>query len=130
RGGWCRSTQAVSADGYKEFRIPPAAAIAAGLRADALHGWPRRDLIAGAFPERDGSFAGTLHMALTGPVSFASIAERAETATLLAAECPDLAAAVPDLSDELVAQRANSLVTIRCAPWSAAGRVVLLGDAA
>lgn len=120
RAGWCEALQHFSDEGYTEFHISAAMAAAGGLQPDALHGWPREQLIAGAFPNPDGSFSGTLHMA-----RFDQAAEG-----LLEAHCPDLARLVPDAAAQLHGQRANRLVTVSCRPWSAAGTVLLLGDAA
>ena len=43
---------------------------------------------------------------------------------------PDVAEAIPALATQFFARPANSMLTIRCAPWSSAGRVLLVGDAA
>jgi kynurenine 3-monooxygenase len=130
QGGWCRASERVADEGYKEFRISAADAAAAGLRPDALHGWPRERFIAGAFPEREGSFSGTLHMPLSGTQSFEAIADRSACAALFDRDCRELLRAAPDLVEHLTSQRPNSIVTVACRPWSAAGRVLLIGDAA
>jgi kynurenine 3-monooxygenase len=125
RAGWCQALQHLSDEGYTEFRISAAMAAAVGLQSDALHGWPREQLIAGAFPNPDGSFSGTLHMA-----RFDRDAEGLAAVGLLHEQCPDLARLVPDAAAQLQGQRPNRLVTVSCRPWSAAGTVLLLGDAA
>jgi kynurenine 3-monooxygenase len=122
---WWRSSHVTAPDAYKEFRIG-----AVDLRHDVIHGWPRAQLIAGAFPEPDGTFSGTLHMPATGPVSLAALNDRSVATAVFERECPELLAAVPDLPEQLREQRPNVASTVLCRPWSANGRVLLIGDAA
>lgn len=128
--GWCESTEQISTHGYKELLIPARRSAAAGMRCDALHVWPRRQLVAGAFARADGSFTGSVHMPVTGPRSFATLCDESSVTALFAEELPDFARLVPDLARRFLAHRPNAMTAVRCRPWSAAGKVLLVGDAA
>ncbi|MGH9347394.1 MAG: FAD-dependent oxidoreductase [Vicinamibacterales bacterium] len=128
--GWCESSEQVSTHGYTELPIPAARAAASGLRCDALHVWPRHELVAGAFAKADGSFTGSIHMPMTGSRSFAAVRDRESVVALFAEELPEVALLVPDLARRFLARRPNSMAAVRCRPWSAAGAVALIGDAA
>jgi kynurenine 3-monooxygenase len=130
QAGLCRVSERVADDGYKEFRVSAASAAAAGLRADVLHGWPRAGFIAGAFPERDGSFAGTLHMSRSGAIALDALQDRTSPAGFVERECGELVRLVPDLAEQLAGQQPTSIVSVTCRPWSVAGAVLLIGDAA
>src|SRR6185503_11491741 len=114
RTGWCHVSHIPGADAYKQFRLSSHGSAQAGLRRDVLHGWPRRFLLAGAFPEPDGSFAGTLHLPASGSVSFAAMSDRAHAMAVLDTHCRDLTRIVPDLVDQLAVQRSNSVSTVMC----------------
>ena len=129
-GGWLDASEHVSTHGYKELPITAEDAAACGLRGDALHMWPRHDLVAGAFPNGDGSFDGSIHMPLIGPGSFSALSNRSSVAALFVAELPDFVRLVPSLARLFLEQRPNSMMAVRCQPWSAAGTVLLVGDAA
>src|SRR6185369_11079076 len=58
------------------------------------------------------------------------MSDRAHAMAVLDTHCRDLTRIVPDLVDQLAVQRSNSVSTVMCRPWSAARRVLLLGDAA
>jgi kynurenine 3-monooxygenase len=100
------------------------------MRRDALHVWPRHELVAGAFAKADGSFTGSIHMPVTGARSFATVRHQESVAALFAEELPDFAQLVPDLAQHFLAHRPNAMSAVRCRPWSAGGKVVLVGDAA
>jgi len=130
RDGWCEASHVAADESYVAFRIDVDGAARTGLRFDALHGWPRPEMIAGAFPEAGGSFSGTLHTPLPRPAASVQGSHQPTLAAVVERECPDLASAAPDLAEQLAAQRPNRPGTVRCRPWSAAGRVLLVGDAA
>jgi kynurenine 3-monooxygenase len=130
RSGWWKGDERRSTQGYKELRIPEPVATAASLRRDALHLWPRQTLMAAAFGEVSGAFACTVHLPLTGSGSFETVRDASSVTALFETHLPDLAPLVPGLATQFLAQQPNSMVTIHCAPWTAAGRVLLIGDAA
>ncbi len=122
-------SQSYCGHGYKELTIPQSVAHAAGLADDALHLWPRHDFMALAFANVDRSFTCSIHLPFEGRHSFEALDNEAAVQTLFERWFPDLMPLVPSFAQRFLAQTPNSMVTIRCRPWSI-GRVLLLGDAA
>src|SRR5262249_29144056 len=71
----------------------------------------------------------TLFWPFEGPNSFAALTTEAAVTEYFRAQFPDAVPLLPDLAHEFLHNPTGSLVTIRCQPWHAGGRVVLLGDA-
>jgi kynurenine 3-monooxygenase len=124
-------SQLYSSHSNKELRIPAEAAATAGLRLDALHIWPRGDMMLIGFPNPDGSVTCTMHMpSRDGEASFAAIRTEADLAHMFATQFPDAIPLIPDLTREFFAHPELPMVTIRCAPWTHGGKIALIGDAA
>lgn len=115
--------------GYKELTIPAGADGAFPLEKHALHIWPRGNFMMIALPNQDGSFTGTLFWPLEGPNSFAALKTEDAVLAFFRANFLDVVPLMPNLAAEFLQHPTGSLVTIRCRPWHAGGRVVLLGDA-
>ncbi len=113
---------------YKELTVP--ALTAAALDPHALHIWPRGGFMLIALPNTDGSFTATLFLPRAGPVSFAALATAAAVRAFFAREFPELLELVPELAGQFATHPQGQLGTVHAAPWQAAGRVLLLGDAA
>lgn len=96
----------------------------------ALHIWPRGGFMLIALPNLDGGFTATLFMARNGVVSFDSLDSEHAIQTFFEREFPDAARVLPDLVLQFAQHPQARLSTITCEGWSAAGRVLLLGDAA
>ncbi|MDX2147054.1 MAG: FAD-dependent monooxygenase [Planctomycetota bacterium] len=115
----------------------------------ALHIWPRGSAMMIALPNRDGSFTCTLFWPYEGEHSFASVREGAggeadkadsgremggskitRVRDFFAEHYGDAAALMPTLERDYARNPTSSLVTVRCWPWQAGGKLVLLGDAA
>ncbi|WEF31548.1 FAD-dependent oxidoreductase [Pseudoduganella chitinolytica] len=124
--GRIASTRTLEPFGYKEFTMH--APHATALAADAMHAWPRGAVSLFAFPNPDRSFTATLLAPFEGPDSFASLRTREDMARVFAARFPDVDPA--PFFGELLGNPVNSLVTVRSAPWTLAGRLALVGDAA
>lgn len=116
--------------GYKELHVPPSMSLAWTSEKNALHVWPRSRYMLIAFPNRDGSITCSLHLPYGGEPSFESIKTEDDLIGLFEASFPDVLPALPNLAEEYFSRGPNSMVTIRCWPWSIEGRVVLIGDAA
>ncbi len=114
---------------YKELALPPVDGDFA-FRPDALHIWPRGSSMMIALPNPDRSFTCTLFWPRTGPESFEEIATGADAAGHFAVVYPDVVGLMPDLEDEYDSNPVGNLLTVRCLPWQANGRVALIGDAA
>jgi len=121
--------------GYKELAIP---AVPAGSGPHApwaidpagLHIWPRGGSMMIALPNRDGSFTCTLFWPWEGPGSFAEIATPAQALAHFRKVYPDAVPLMPTLEEDFSRNPVGSMVTVRCFPWTRAGRFALLGDAA
>jgi len=115
--------------GYKELTFPPAPSGDFVLPPQALHIWPRGEFMLIALPNRDRSFTATLFLPLSGEMSFGAVDAGAVRA-FFAAHFPDALPLTLDLEREYGRHPVGRLGTLTCRPWSHAGRVLLLGDAA
>jgi kynurenine 3-monooxygenase len=116
--------------GYKELRVPTRADGRWPLDPHAVHLWPRGDYFFAAFPNLDRSFTCSLFLPHAGPVSFETLRTAADVRALFADAAPDLAALVPNLTEDYFARSASNLYTVQCSQWAFGDRVLLLGDAA
>ena len=114
--------------GYQEIAISGGAAGGTTLARDAFHYWPRPPGLFGAFPTADGGFTGSLFLPLDGRPGSAYTAGAGAPA-LAARLFPDLAAAVPDLADQVAQRPVNALPTVRCDRWVWQGKLASVGDA-
>lgn len=115
--------------GYKELTIPAGGDGTFRLEKHALHIWPRGAFMMIALPNQDGSFTCTLFWPFEGPNSFAALKTEADVLAFFQKQFPDAVPLMPDLAHDFLSNPTGSLVTIRCRPWHAAGKVVLIGDA-
>ena len=116
--------------GYKELTIPAGAGGKHLLETNALHIWPRGNLMLIALPNIDGTFACILFLPFEGKDSFTSITTQSQIRDFFEARFPDAIRLMPQLADNYFANPTGSMVTIKCSPWHVAGRSLLLGDAA
>ncbi len=116
--------------GYKELATPPVANGDWTSEKNALHMWPRHNYMLIAFPNIDGSFTCSLHMPFDGAVSFQAIKTEADLRELFDRSFPDAVEYLPDLVNDYFEGRANSMVTVRCSPWTYQDKAALIGDAA
>jgi kynurenine 3-monooxygenase len=116
--------------GYKELTIPAGPEGQYLLETHALHIWPRGNYMLIALPNTDGSFACILFLPFEGADSFASLATPSDVCDLFQSRFPDALSLMPRLADNYFGNPAGAMVTIRCSPWHAEGKVLLLGDAA
>ena len=122
------------------------------IEKNALHIWPRHKFMMIALPNFDGSFTCTLFLAHEGESSFEEIsrgfaqinADQNDVAdphhphssaaeSLLEffnREFPDAVSLMPTLVEDFFANPTGNLGTIKCFPWNAAGKALLLGDSA
>jgi kynurenine 3-monooxygenase len=114
--------------GYKELTLPARDGEFA-LHANALHIWPRGGFMLIALPNPDRTFTATLFLPHTGSPSFASIGPT-QAAPLFRREFADAVPLMPALKDEYASHPIGHLGTVHCKPWSFAGRILLVGDAA
>jgi kynurenine 3-monooxygenase len=116
--------------GYKELTIPAGQNGKHSLETNALHIWPRGNFMLIALPNTDGTFACILFLPFEGPDSFAELTTHAAVSSFFRERFPDAFALMPSLADNFFANSTGAMVTIKCSPWHAEGRALLLGDAA
>jgi len=116
--------------GYKQLTIPAGPVGSHALEAHALHIWPRGNHMLIALPNVDGTFGCILFLPFEGRDSFAQLATREDVAGFIRSKFPDAAAVMPEVADTFFANPTGSMATIKCLPWHAEGRALLLGDAA
>jgi kynurenine 3-monooxygenase len=116
--------------GYKELTIPAGASGQHLLETNALHIWPRGNLMLIALPNIDGTFACILFLPFEGAESFAALATRSHVSQFFENRFPDAFRLMPELVNNYFTNPTGAMVTIKCFPWHADERVLLLGDAA
>jgi kynurenine 3-monooxygenase len=116
--------------GYKELLIPAGPDGSPIIERNALHIWPRGDLMLMALPNLDGSFTVTLYLPEQGAASFAALDSAAAVRALFERQFPDAVPLIPDLERSFLAKPTGFLGTVRCDPWHFGGHTLLIGDAA
>jgi kynurenine 3-monooxygenase len=116
--------------GYKELMVPAAVAGGWASEKNVLHIWPRGDYMLIGFPNFDGSFTCSLHIPFEGEPSYASLKTESDVLNFFAASFPDALPLMPNLLADFFTHPPNSMVTIKCSPWSFQDKVTLIGDAA
>jgi kynurenine 3-monooxygenase len=123
-------SQSYLSHAYKELTIPPAEDGGFRILKNALHIWPRGGFMLIALPNLDGSFTVTLFLAHKGENSFERLSTPEAVMDFFSANFPDAVPHMPDLVDDFINNPTGLLATIKCGPWSAGGKVLLMGDAA
>ena len=134
--------------GYKELHIPPAdlgfGNSDLGLKdksngemqelfrmeKNALHIWARRAFMMIALPNFDGSFTCTLFLAHKGENSFEQLRDEEYLMNFFETNFADAIPLMPTLAEDFFANPTGNLGTIKCFPWNAGGRALLIGDSA
>jgi kynurenine 3-monooxygenase len=116
--------------GYKELTIPAGADGLHRLEKNVLHIWPRGSFMLIALPNLGGDFTATLFMAYKGEYGFDAIRTPETLRDFFGTTFPDVLAQMPDLEQDYFSNPTGSLATIKCFPWQAYGKTLLLGDAA
>lgn len=135
--------------GYKELHIPSDGDGHFQLEKNALHIWPRHQFMMIALPNFDGSFTCTLFLAHSGPnvsegaprrsfesskllsfSTFAALDDEEAVREFFEDEFPDAVPLMPTLFEDFFRNPTGNLGTIKCFPWNAGGKALLLGDAA
>ena len=123
-------SQSYLSHAYKELSIPSATGGGFRIEKNALHIWPRGGYMLIALPNLDGSFTVTLFLAHKGPNSFEQLKNSDDVMAFFKTNFPDAVSHMPDLVNEFFSNPTGFLATIKCAPWSAGSKVLLMGDAA
>jgi kynurenine 3-monooxygenase len=115
---------------YVSLKIPARADGTSVLEGDGLHVWPRGNRMLLAFPNTDGSTMCSLMLPLKGEDSFETLLTPDDVLSFFGRTFADAAGMIPALDEQFFAHSPNSMLTVRCAPWSHGDRVLLIGDAA
>ncbi len=116
--------------GYKELTIYPTQEGKHRLEKNALHIWPRGAYMIIALPNLDGSFTVTMFHPFGTEIGFDHLDTDEKIQSFFEKEYSDLIRYMPDYLDQYHQNPVGTLGTIKCLPWQANGKVLILGDAA
>lgn len=116
--------------GYKELSIPPSENGGFLIEKNALHIWPRGKFMIIALPNLDGSFTVTIFHPHKGHEGFENLTTEEEVTLFFKKYYPELIQLMPDYLNEFFANPTGNLCTVKCRPWQANGKSLLMGDAA
>lgn len=116
--------------GYKELSIKPNADGGFKLEKNALHIWPRGSFMIIALPNMDGSFTVTMFHPYGGPEGFDALDSKEKVELFFKRHFPDLIPHMPHYLEEYFENPVATLGTIKCYPWQAYGKSLIMGDAA
>ncbi len=112
---------------YKELEIAPTADGSYRLDPNALHIWPRGELMLIALANPTHDFTVTL---FAPKETFAKLTNNAEVDAFFNEVFPDFVHLIPNISEQFEANPTGPLGTLRAEGWSHEGRAVIVGDAA
>lgn len=115
--------------GYKELSIRPAADGGFRIEKNALHIWPRGNFMIIALPNLDSSFTVTMFHPFGGEMGFDNLDTEAKVRSLFETHFPDLIPYMPHYVEEYFENPVGTLGTIKCYPWQAYGKTLIMGDA-
>jgi kynurenine 3-monooxygenase len=116
--------------GYKELEIPATKDGGYRIEKNALHIWPRGKFMMIALPNLDGSFTVTMFHPYDGEAGFNSLNTSEKVTTFFEKYYPDSLKHFPNLVEEYFNNPVGMLGTIKCYPWQAFGKTLIMGDAA
>jgi kynurenine 3-monooxygenase len=134
--GLSRVDEQPLAHDYKELLIAPIErdlATGYAFEPHALHIWPRGGFMLIALPNTDASFTATLFLprhGVHGAEAFDRLGDGAAVRAFFQRQFADAAGIIPDLERQFALHPQSQLGSVYCDGWQAAGRVLLLGDAA
>jgi kynurenine 3-monooxygenase len=128
RGMLFNYSQEFLSHGYKELNIPPETSHV--LEKNALHIWPRGEYMMIALPNPQGDFTATIFMSYEGKNAFNNLKTPEDVIAFFQDSFPDVLPLIPDLTAQYFANPLGSLITIKCFPWQAHGKSLMMGDAA
>jgi len=116
--------------GYKELSIPPDDEGGWRIDKNSLHIWPRGGMMVIALPNMDGSFTVTMFHPFEGEGGFNTLDTDDKLLAHFKSEYPDLLEHMPDFLADYHNNPSGNLGTIKCYPWQAYGKTLIMGDAA
>ena len=115
--------------GYKELSIPPTKDGGYQIDKNALHIWPRGSFMIIALPNLDGSFTVTMFHPYGTDIGFNNLDTKEKVQSFFEKYFPDLIPHMPDYVEEYFENPVGTLGTIKCYPWQAYGKTLIMGDA-
>jgi kynurenine 3-monooxygenase len=122
-------SQEFSAIGYREITLPASHSGALPFAVNAFHLWPRGQFVLLGFCNQSGSMTLTLMLPYEGAVSFAALDSVGALQNLLREHFTDVAPLAEHILPDVMKRPVESMLTIKCFPWVAEGKVALIGDA-
>lgn len=116
--------------GYKELSIEPDTSGGFKIEKNALHIWPRGKFMIIALPNLDASFTVTMFHPYDGEFGFNELEKEHALQYCFETHYPDLIELMPHFQKEYKENPVGTLGTIRCYPWQAYGKTLVMGDAA
>ena len=116
--------------GYKELSIEADSKGGFKIEKHALHIWPRGKFMIIALPNLDASFTVTMFHPYEGEYGFNELNDETALKNCFETHYPDLIELMPDYQREYKENPVGTLGTIRCYPWQAYGKTLVMGDAA
>lgn len=115
--------------GYKELNINPTDAGGWKIEKNALHIFPRGQFMIIALPNLDGSFTLTMFHPFEGEIGFNNLNTKEKVKAFFEEYFPELLPYIPHYLEEFFENPVGTLGTIKCYPWQAFGKALLMGDA-
>jgi kynurenine 3-monooxygenase len=116
--------------GYKELSIKPTEDGGFRLEKNVLHIWPRGSFMIIALPNMDGSFTATMFHPYEGEYGLNDLTSESKVKLFFEKFYPELIPYMPDYVEEFFSNPTGGLGTVKCYPWQAYGKTLLMGDAA
>jgi len=115
--------------GYKELSIHPGENGSWKIKKEALHIWPRGHFMIIALPNLDGSFTLTMFHPFEGEAGFNTLNTEEKLTAFFEKYYPTLLPYIPHYVEEYFENPVGTLGTIKCYPWQAYGKTLIMGDA-
>jgi kynurenine 3-monooxygenase len=115
--------------GYKELSILPGSNGSWRIEKNALHIWPRGHFMIIALPNLDGSFTVTMFHPYGSDIGFNALDTDKKVKHFFEKYFPNLIEYMPDYINEYNQNPVGTLGTIKCYPWQAYGKTLIMGDA-
>ena len=115
--------------GYKELSILPTEDGDWKIEKNALHIFPRGQFMIIALPNLDGSFTLTMFHPFGGEIGFNNLDTKEKVKAFFEKYFPDLLPYIPHYLEEFFENPVGTLGTIKCYPWQAFGKTLVMGDA-
>ncbi len=115
--------------GYKELSIHPDRSSNWKIEKNALHIWPRGHFMIIALPNLDGSFTVTMFHPYGSEMGFDNLNTKAKVQEFFGSYFPSLIPLMPHYVEEYFDNPVGTLGTIKCYPWQAYGKTLIMGDA-